>query len=266
MERYEEDIYRLNLRIKELISRNDLLESQNEQLAIENQALLVENVHLKAETSSLSQSNVQYKMQLEKEIAQREQLYEANQRHKTRYRALLDRFTEQSEKVKMLEHSLRSAASTKRINHVPVEIIGTISDIGKKKEYEKRCQELQSRCDELRKDLTGAYAIIDDLEFELESIDYLEDENDRLQQEVKSLRSKLQDQSPLALAGAASTESKSTPSEIEQSDADSSVTIKFNSEVDSTDNGENSRKSRRDGLNRKLYTLHEKQFGHSSRT
>lgn len=49
-------------------------------------------------------------------------------------------------------------------------IPGKVSDIGKSEQTEKRCLELQSRCDELRKDLTGAYAIIDDLEFELESV------------------------------------------------------------------------------------------------
>ncbi|XP_062704411.1 uncharacterized protein LOC134286757 [Aedes albopictus] len=262
MEQYEEDIYRLNLTIKKLISRNDFLETQNDKLEIENRVLAAENSQLNDANISVSQSNMLNKMQLEKEISQREQLYEANQRHKERYKMLMDRFTEQSEKMKTMEHSLRSAASTKRINHVPVEIIGKVSDIGKSKETEKRCLELQSRCDELRKDLTGAYAIIDDLEFELESIDFLEDEIDRLQQEVKRLRSKLRDQSPLASEGAATAAeqsvSESTPKSVEHDDVDSLATIKIRSEEDNVDHVDNRRKSRRDGLHRKLESLHEK--------
>ncbi|KXJ72139.1 hypothetical protein RP20_CCG018781 [Aedes albopictus] len=123
MEQYEEDIYRLNLTIKKLISRNDFLETQNDKLEIENRVLAAENSQLNDANISVSQSNMLNKMQLEKEISQREQLYEANQRHKERYKMLMDRYTEQSDKMKTMEHSLRAAASTKRINHVPVEII-----------------------------------------------------------------------------------------------------------------------------------------------
>lgn len=101
-----------------------LVETRNEELEIENRALLSENAQLRKTNASVQQFNVKYKTELEKEITQREQLYEANQKHKERYQLLLARFTEQSEKVKTLEHSLRAAASTRRINHVPVEIIG----------------------------------------------------------------------------------------------------------------------------------------------
>ncbi|XP_062551327.1 uncharacterized protein LOC134216470 [Armigeres subalbatus] len=269
MERYEEDIYRLNLRIKQLISRNDLLETQNEKLTEENDALLAENRQLRSENSSLLQHNVQCKIQLEKETAHREELFEANQKHKDRYRVLVDRLSEQTERVKMLEHNLRSAASTRRINHVPVEIIGKVSDIGKNKEYEARCQELQSKCDKLTKDLNGAYAIIDDLEFELESIDYLENENDRLQQEVKRLRSKLLDQSPLHPEGTAEAGEQSasnrSQSPIEQGDCNALARLKISPKDDDTDQIDDSRKSRRVVLHRKLETLHEMQCEHSTR-
>lgn len=100
------------------------VETQNDKLEIENRVLAAENSQLNDANISVSQSNMLNKMQLEKEISQREQLYEANQRHKERYKMLMDRYNEQSEKMKTMEHSLRSAASTKRINHVPVEIIG----------------------------------------------------------------------------------------------------------------------------------------------
>ncbi|XP_038111270.1 uncharacterized protein LOC6046696 [Culex quinquefasciatus] len=182
MDQYEEDILRLNRKIRHLIAQNDTLETRNREVSVLNRALLEENEELKRTHGSTSQLADRCRVELEKMTEQRDQLYAANQKHKERYRALLERHTLQGEKVKTLEHSLQSATATRRIAHVPVEIIGKVSDIGKVKA-------LQDRCQKLEKDLATAYVRIDDLEFEIESIDFLEEENDRLQQEVRRLQS-----------------------------------------------------------------------------
>ncbi|XP_055599984.1 paramyosin [Uranotaenia lowii] len=193
MERYEADILRLNRKIKELISQNDILETRNKQLAAENRALRAEVIELSQSNVSMSQLSVRYKGQLEKETCQKELLYDACQKLKAQHRTLMDRYLQECEKAKTMEHHLRSAASIKRISRVPVELIGKVSDVsGNAGQYEKRCQQLQQRCEELQKDLAGTYTIIDDLEFELESVDFLEDENTRLHQEIIRLRSQVQ--------------------------------------------------------------------------
>ncbi|XP_053691800.1 paramyosin [Sabethes cyaneus] len=191
MEPGEEDILRLNRKIKQLISENDALEGRLQQLENENQALKEEFVPLQKSYSKATEFCVKYKMELEQQTTVKEQLYAANQKHKEHYSRLLGQYSQQREEVKVLRHSLKSVEATRRVSRVPVEIIGKVSDIGRNEELEKRCQDLQSRCDRLQQDLTGAYAAIDDLEFELESVDYLEAENERLQQEIQHLKSGL---------------------------------------------------------------------------
>ncbi|XP_055550553.1 rho-associated protein kinase 1 [Wyeomyia smithii] len=194
MDPREEDILRLNRKIKQLISENDALETRLQQLQSENRTLREEVGPLQKSYNKATEYCVKYKIELEQQITTREQLYAANQQHKERYRKLLDLYSQQHEKVKVLQHSLKSVETTRRVSRVPVEIIGKLSDIGKNEELEKRCQDLQSRCDRLQQDLAGAYAVIDDLEFELESVDYLEVENERLQQEIRHLKSNFLDQ------------------------------------------------------------------------
>ncbi|XP_058819998.1 thioester-containing protein 1 allele R1-like isoform X2 [Topomyia yanbarensis] len=135
---------------------------------------------------------------------------------------------------------------------------GTVSDIGKNKELEIRCRDLQNRCDRLEKDLTGAYAIIDDLEFELESIDYLENENERLQQEVRHLKSnhRFHDIVPNVY------DKGVNRSSMDEADGDAVVSANKLLLPDETTEevtircSSGDKKLRRDELNRKLETLH----------
>ncbi|KAL9706134.1 hypothetical protein quinque_009652 [Culex quinquefasciatus] len=140
MDQYEEDILRLNRKIRHLIAQNDTLETRNREVSVLSRALLEENEELKRTHGSTSQLAGRCRVELEKMTEQRNQLYAANQKHKERYRALLERHALQGEKVKTLEHSLQSATATRRIAHVPVEIIGKVSDIGKVKAPQDRCQ------------------------------------------------------------------------------------------------------------------------------
>ncbi|XP_058455420.1 uncharacterized protein LOC131432879 [Malaya genurostris] len=252
MQQHEEDLLRLNRKIKQLIGRNDYLETRSAELETENQALKMEADQIRNNNRKLSELALQYKMQLEKETSVREQLYVANQKHKERHRMLLDRYSQSAEEAKVLRHSLKSAVSTRRITHVPVEIIGTVSDIGKSKEWE----ELKIKCDRLEKDLSGTYAIIDDLEFELESIDYLEDENERLQQEIKNLRSDYRG-SNLATEFPAKDADKSSSVQRGGDRVTSSTECSDDTTEEVIERRSNSaRKFRLEDLHRKLETLH----------
>lgn len=144
MDQYEEDILRLNRKVRHLIAQNDAskfitrlcsnspcndyfsVETRSREVLVQNQALLEENEELRRTHRSTSQLAGRYEVELEKMTAQRDQLYAANQKHKERYLALLERYTAQGEKVKTLAHSLQSATATRRIAHVPVEIIGKV--------------------------------------------------------------------------------------------------------------------------------------------
>lgn len=103
-----------------------LVETRNREVLVLNRALLEENEELKRTHGSTSQLAGRCRVELEKMTEQRDQLYAANQKHKERYRTLLERHTQQGEKVKTLAHSLQSATATRRIAHVPVEIIGKV--------------------------------------------------------------------------------------------------------------------------------------------
>ncbi|XP_055641795.1 tropomyosin alpha-1 chain-like [Toxorhynchites rutilus septentrionalis] len=255
MEQHEEEVLRLNRRIRELMTQNDVLDTRNKELDVENRALLEQSANLRKSNNKISHLYVEFRTKLERESIRCEQLHTANEQHKERYRALLSLYVQQSEKVKMLEHSIRSTATVRRISQVPVEIIGKVSDIGKSKHAEKRCQELRSKCDELQKELRSAYAIIDDLEFELESVDYLEDENERLQREIKQLRSNAQNFDSVPRTGVSES---SSPSDTTDGAAFAPM-MKLINKTDSTGSAGDDKKARRDELHRKLETLHERQ-------
>lgn len=153
------------------------------QLEAENERLLLKVEELKEICSLTSSLNVKHKFQLEKETNEKDALKEANHKLKLKLNNLTTKCNEQEQKIKVLESNLRRKPET---NVSRVQIVKSIYDITASSE--KALISLQKRYDELEAEHHDALSVIDDLEFELGDIDYLETEMRKLQKENTSLK------------------------------------------------------------------------------
>ncbi|XP_052863964.1 paramyosin-like [Anopheles cruzii] len=192
MDKYEENLLRLNHRIRDLIAQVDRLDTKNRKLHNENTVLVEDVARFRSQYALAEEARLQCKSVIEKELERSQQQFEAHQLLKRRYNDLIKEYVAQNHKLKASEANATVRHSRIKRNRVPVEIIGKISDIGKPTAFEERMTTLENRCSALEKELAKAYTIIDDLEFELETIDHLEDLNDQLERQVRDLKVELE--------------------------------------------------------------------------
>ncbi|XP_053665811.1 myosin-13 [Anopheles marshallii] len=192
MDKYEENILRLNKKIRDLITQLDSSDTKNRKLQQENSVLVEDVANFRVQYAMAEEGRLRCKTVLEKEIIRNAEQYEAHALLKKRYNDLIHEYIVQNQKLKSYEQSAKEAKQSRaKRKQVPVEIIGNLSDIGKPKALEDKVATLEHRCGALEKELYKAYDTIDDLEFELESIDHLETTNARLERQVKKLNAQL---------------------------------------------------------------------------
>ncbi|XP_070499644.1 tektin-1 isoform X2 [Chironomus tepperi] len=192
---FEAEILRLNLKIKELMGRVDQNMSRSSRFEAENKRLSVEVEQMKEVCSRTSAINVRYQQRLEEERSVKEELLEGNAKLKQKVNDLSTRCFQQNEHIRMLESNLRRATNVSmRASRVPVRLIGSVSEIIQNVDptTTQPYIDLQKKYNELESEHQEALVIIDELEFELGDIDYLEMEILRLQQENVKLRESLE--------------------------------------------------------------------------
>lgn len=146
--------------IFEGMSRNNHLESENKRLSLK----VDEMKEICSLTSSL---NVKYKMQLDREASDKEDLKESNHKLKLKLNQLSAKSNEQSQRIKVLENSLKRKPAV-RASQPQVRIIGSVSDIVATDPRKSVVfVDLQTRYDELDAAHQEALNVIDELEFEL---------------------------------------------------------------------------------------------------
>lgn len=251
MNHYDEEILRLNKKIKQLIWTNEQSEkwikfssfrvmklywsgicfwenisdmSRTGQLEAENKRLTFKVNEMKEICSLTSSLNVKYKMQLDKETTDREDILEANHKLKLKLNSMSVMCNELNQRIKVLEYSLQRKNAT-RMTQPQVRLISSVEDIViTRPKQDEAFNDLQKRHNELDAEHQEALNVIDELEFELGDvislkrfsltitrknswsdlfllfyvcllllqIDYLEMETQRLQQENIKLKEMLQ--------------------------------------------------------------------------
>lgn len=139
--------------------------SRSNQLEVENKRLSMKVDEMKQICTTTSSLNVKFRMQLEKESTEKENLHEANLKLKTKLNSLSVICNELNEKVKVLESNLKRKSVT-RIQP-QVQMINSIADIVVGTKDSEAFDDLQRRYDELDAEHHEAMDVIDQLEFEL---------------------------------------------------------------------------------------------------
>lgn len=146
------------------MSRNSHLEAENKRLS----SKVDEMKEICSLTSSL---NVKYKVQLDREVTDRRNLQESNQRLKIKLNSLTVKCTELNQKVKVLDAHLRRRPITRISNQPQVRVISLVSDIRiNEPQSSEALKELQKRYDELDVAHQEALNVIDELDFELDDV------------------------------------------------------------------------------------------------
>lgn len=185
MDHHSEEILRLNKKIKQLIWQNEQSEkirrwlnstlfssfsfvdmSRGNQLQVENKRLSMQVDEMKEICSNASSLNVKYRMDLEKETSEKENLREANTKLKLKLNEMAAKCHELTRKMKMLESNL-ARQSVSQVNQPRVQMIGSVKDIMISEQSNDKLNDLQKRYDKLEVDHNEALNVIDDLEFEL---------------------------------------------------------------------------------------------------
>lgn len=141
--------------------------SRSSQLEAENKRLSFKVDEMKEICSSTSSLNVKYKMQLEKESSEKENLLEVNQKLKLKLNSLSVKCNELNHRIKVLECSLKRKNAT-RLTQPQVRLISSVEDIViTRPKQDEALRELQKRYDELDAEHQESLNVIDELEFEL---------------------------------------------------------------------------------------------------
>lgn len=142
--------------------------SRSSQLEVENKRLSMKVDEMKEICTATSSMNVKYRMQLEKETTEKEELKESNHKLKVKLNNLTTQCNELNQRIKVLESNL-SRKNDMRINAQPqVQVIKSIADIIESNPRDSAAlADLQKRFDELDAEHQEALNVIDELEFEL---------------------------------------------------------------------------------------------------
>ncbi|XP_075151613.1 uncharacterized protein LOC142225677 [Haematobia irritans] len=172
----------------------EAVQSQNEQLIEENSKLRRELHRLANDDRSKSTINVEAKLKAFQYENERDRMYEQLEKLKIKYNQLHVAFVGKVKRCKALEDVFNRQ---KTLNGLVMKSAIAQRENEQHVLMEKRRTEhresaavttLEEQITKLKTELDDAYDIIDELEFELESIDILEMENQRLQEELKSYK------------------------------------------------------------------------------
>lgn len=142
--------------------------SQASQLEVENKLLSMKVDEMKQVCTVTSTMNVKYRMQLETETAEKENLQESNHKLKVKLNSLTVVCNELNHKIKVLETELTRHNATRIVAQPQVRVIKSIADIIESNPNDSAAlDDLQKRFDELDAEHQEALNVIDELEFEL---------------------------------------------------------------------------------------------------
>ncbi|KAM7351647.1 uncharacterized protein ACRADG_004419 [Cochliomyia hominivorax] len=172
----------------------EVANAQNVRLSRENAALRQELQHLKDEEHSKSSVHIEAKLKAFKFEEERDRMYEKLENIKRKYNQLHEAYLQKVKRCKALEDVFNRQ---KTLNGLVMK--SAVDQRQKEQELalnrrqsnnaEKQSVEiLQAQVVKLQAALDEAYDIIDELEFELESVDFLEVENQRLQNELETYK------------------------------------------------------------------------------
>ncbi|GAB0093436.1 hypothetical protein DMENIID0001_085770 [Sergentomyia squamirostris] len=203
---YEDEILRLNLKIKELFATAEKVTRQNTTLFRENKLLNTECVTLRRENMENSTINLQLRLDLDAVTSQRDDLYETNQKLKVGINRMAENTRNQAEKISQMEKMIRSQTGIikkqqhelKEFKSRP-EVIRGLADLpahltrGRQSHHQpaEDHSHLQTELTALEEKLDEAYDVIEGLEFELETLDFLEMEHERMESEIESLKKEI---------------------------------------------------------------------------
>lgn len=141
--------------------------SRNSSLEVENKRLSVQITEMKDICSLTSSLNVKYKLQLERETSEKENLQEGNHRMKLKLNEMSAKCNELNQRIKVLESNLKRN-STVMMTQPKVQIIKSVADIVvDQQQSDQALIDLQKRYNELDVEHQEALNVIEDLEFEL---------------------------------------------------------------------------------------------------
>ncbi|KAG4068062.1 hypothetical protein HA402_011395 [Bradysia odoriphaga] len=99
----EQEIFRLNKKIKELLAFSEKTFTQNKQLETENKKLKSDLDRLESGFTRSSNQNFQFRFDLEKATLERDNIFEAHQKQKTLLSELMRKHNSQFRQLKKLE-------------------------------------------------------------------------------------------------------------------------------------------------------------------
>lgn len=149
MDKYDENILRLNIKIRDLLTQIDRckcfaqnismeltvslyrkrssifpVESKNRILSNENSVLIEDVANFRAKYGLAEEARLKCKQVAEKELERSQQQHEAYQLLKKRYNELIKEYVAQNQKLQSLESVASTKTTRKRKERIPVEIIG----------------------------------------------------------------------------------------------------------------------------------------------
>ncbi|KAJ6646491.1 hypothetical protein Bhyg_01702 [Pseudolycoriella hygida] len=195
----EQEIFRLNKKIKELLAFSEKTFSQNKQYERENTKLKAELDKLRSDFSRASNQNFQFRFDLEKTTLERDNIFSAHQKQKALLSELMRKHNSQFRQLKKLEdivaknHDNLLPYAEIYAKRGPVTVIGSIAQLNSDESSDGKVKRLEADIKVLEEELQQSYELIDQLEFEIEEIDYLESENERLQEELNKSRAATND-------------------------------------------------------------------------
>ncbi|XP_055850647.1 uncharacterized protein LOC129915195 [Episyrphus balteatus] len=193
MSDYREESEAVKADIILFIQYRFIANAKNIHLAEENALLRYKLIRQTNEQLAKSQGNVDSQMKLFSLEEERDKMYENLERLKAKYNKLHMAFLEKAKRCKTLEEVFA------RQKMLPGLVKKSTLDPTRNNDVidNSRDQQLQdenimnsNKIATLQRSLDEAFDIIDELEFELESVDFLEMENERLKNELSKLKKK----------------------------------------------------------------------------
>ncbi|XP_030377074.1 uncharacterized protein LOC115625970 [Scaptodrosophila lebanonensis] len=196
---------------------------------------------ISSDQSTNATINVEAKIKAFQLEGERDSLLEALQQHKKKYNRLHEAYLDKVKRCKALEEMFkRQKTLTGLVMKSALDQRHTEQQIVQEKRHSAQNQrtqveQLQSKIVKLQVALDESYDIIDEMDFELESIDFLEMENQRLREELAAIKAER------TATNSASAENKEMPEDkpIEPpppyEDLDSSARRRYRQEVASSE-------------------------------
>ncbi|XP_050319577.1 uncharacterized protein LOC126752660 [Bactrocera neohumeralis] len=163
----------------------EVVTAQNVRLQEENNLLRQKLSRLNGDSRSAAAINVEAKIEALRLEDERDQMYDNLERLKRKYNKLHTAYLEKVQRCKALEETFKRQKTLSGLvmKSALSQRAQVLADKTQTENLEKQVTKLQTALDE-------AYDIIDELEFELESIDYMEQEMQHMRSELSALKAK----------------------------------------------------------------------------